>query len=161
MAFEPIMDRALTDVFLGEDLRAELLHSSAAKAPDEACGLLFVAAGDPDLGYAARVTRVVCVPNVAPDSDSARRFELDPVAWVAAEAAGREAGEQLVGLWHSHPDGPPRPSREDALGAACLPAGLPYVLVDLSALGSGAEITFWRWSPATPASPPRADRRTP
>jgi proteasome lid subunit RPN8/RPN11 len=159
MAFEPIIDRALTDAFLGEELRGELLSQAGGGAPNEACGLLFADATDAGLGYGARVTSVISVPNVAPDSDLRRRFELDSVGWVTGEAAARERGEVLIGLWHSHPDGPPRPSREDAIGAASLPTGLPYVLVDLSALGSAAAVTFWRWGPATRASGPRAGRR--
>ena len=159
MAFEPITDRALTGAFLGEELRADLLGLSMSEAPKEACGLLFSTDVETGLGYRARVTRVISIPNVAPDFTLQRRFELDPVAWVAAERAARKAGEDLVGMWHSHPDGPPRPSQEDAVGAESLPLDLPYVLVDLSALGSEAAVTFWRWCPATPASPPRAGRR--
>ena len=161
MAFQPIIDSTRTGAFLGEELRAGLLRLGAQAAPDEACGLLFAASEGAALGYEARVTSVISVPNSVPGSDLKTRFELDAVAWVAAEAAARDRGEVLVGLWHSHPDGPPRPSREDGVGAASLPTGWAYVLVDLSAVGSPAAVTFWRWVPATPPSPPRVDRRDP
>jgi proteasome lid subunit RPN8/RPN11 len=89
---------------------------------------------------------VIGLPNLVPREEADVRFELDPVAWVAAEALARERGQELIGIWHSHPDGPPRPSVADARGAVGMAAGSLHLLVDLTSLGSPAAITAWAWN---------------
>jgi desampylase len=79
----------------------------AERAPDEACGLL--------LGKRDRVCRTAPAPNVA--ADPARRFEIDPAVLFAAHRAARQGGPAVVGCYHSHPAGAPRPSAADAAGA--------------------------------------------
>ncbi len=78
-------------------------------APEEACGLL--------LGRGPRVDSFVETANVA--ADPRRHFEIDPVDLLAACRAEREEGGlDLIGYFHSHPAGPPRPSATDEAQAA-------------------------------------------
>ena len=77
-------------------------------APDEACGLL--------LGRDMHIDSFVETVNVAPDPR--RLFEIDPVHLIAAHRAQREGGPELIGYYHSHPAGPPRPSATDTAQAA-------------------------------------------
>ena len=77
-------------------------------APDEACGLL--------LGRGQRIDSFVETANVAPDPR--HQFEIDPLRLIAACRAEREAGPELIGYYHSHPAGPPRPSATDEAQAA-------------------------------------------
>jgi proteasome lid subunit RPN8/RPN11 len=87
--------------------RAAIVAAALAELPDEACGtLLGRVAGDTLEIRIARAGR-----NLAASSAS---FELDPAEIVAADAAAREHGLELVGTWHSHPAGPATPSRRDA-----------------------------------------------
>src|SRR5262245_7956981 len=76
--------------------------------PNETCGLLL---GRRD-GKRVRVLGDWPARNVC--RERARdRFELDPQDSLAAEAAASQAGLSLVGVWHSHPDHPAKPSPTD------------------------------------------------
>lgn len=75
--------------------------------PEEACGLL---GGDGE-----QVTVVLPVENL---SHSSVRFRMEPAAQVRALLHLDEAGQDLVGIFHSHPAGPPAPSITDAREAA-------------------------------------------
>lgn len=80
------------------------LREEATKAhPRECCGLL--------LGQGARIERVVPAANVHPDPE--RHFEIDPAALIAAHRAARSGGAQVLGYYHSHPNGRAEPSAED------------------------------------------------
>ncbi|TNE41337.1 MAG: M67 family peptidase [Alphaproteobacteria bacterium] len=76
--------------------------------PEEACALL-VGAGSDD---ARRVTRSVLTANIA--DNPARAFEVDPAARLRLEKELMEKPEELIGIFHSHPEGPAAPSASDA-----------------------------------------------
>lgn len=82
---------------------ATLLEEATQVAPDECCGLL--------LGQGKRIAWAVPAVNVHPEP--VRHFEIDPIALIAALRAEREGGEQVLGYYHSHPNGLPCPSDED------------------------------------------------
>lgn len=84
--------------------------SDAAEAayPEEACGLLV---GRRIPGGHARVTRVEAAANVAADRRTG--FEVDPGLRIGLERELRETDQAIVGHYHSHPDGPARPSATD------------------------------------------------
>ena len=54
--------------------------------------------------------------NVA--TDPTRHFEVDPAALVAAHKGARSGGAQVIGYFHSHPNGLARPSATDAATSA-------------------------------------------
>lgn len=88
-----------------------MLAAARDAAPLEACGLL--------LGTGPCIERAVPAANVAPDP--ARHFEIDPAALIAAHRAARDGqgqGQQVLGYFHSHPNGLARPSATDAQSAA-------------------------------------------
>lgn len=147
MAFEPKRRDARTSGFFEKELTNTLLKWSAEEAPKEACGLLFAKErcvdGEADTLKKGPI-RAVLIPNAASDEESGSKFELDVAAWVAEESNARGRGEVLVGIWHSHPDGPPRPSGEDVRGAEMLPSDFAYLVVDLSSLESPAAVTVWQ-----------------
>ncbi len=87
---------------------ATLLAEAREAAPHEACGLL--------LGTGSHVETATRTPNVAPDP--LRHFELDPAALIAAHKAARTGGPQLLGYWHSHPNGRVGPSDADRASAS-------------------------------------------
>jgi proteasome lid subunit RPN8/RPN11 len=85
------------------------LREEAARAhPHEACGLL--------LGQGARIELARPCANV--HSRPERHFEIDPAALIAAHKAAREGGPQVLGYYHSHPNGRAGPSAEDRAEAA-------------------------------------------
>ncbi len=75
--------------------------------PAEACGLL--------AGSERIVHEVFPIKNIA---ESAARFRMDPVEQLRAFQRIESRGWELVGIFHSHPAGPPRPSETDVAEAA-------------------------------------------
>lgn len=94
------------------EVLAHLLTQAAAAAPEECCGLLFGGGSGP-AGW--RIDAAVAAANVA--DDRLRRFEIDPAALIAAHRSARAGGPQLVGYYHSHPNGRPVPSAIDCAHA--------------------------------------------
>lgn len=86
---------------------ADIARRAEAAAPDECCGLL-VGRREAD---GAVVARAVAAANTA--DDPARRFEVDPARLLAAHREARAAGLEVLGPYHSHPDGAARPSATD------------------------------------------------
>lgn len=103
----PPRREAMSRLVIGAPDLAAMSAAAAGVWPREACGLLV---GRRD-GDAIEVRRILTTPNVADTPE--RRFEVDPLALLAAHRAAREAGEELLGSWHSHPDGIARPSATD------------------------------------------------
>ncbi|MFM5922929.1 MAG: M67 family metallopeptidase [Novosphingobium sp.] len=86
-------------------VNATLREEATRAHPLECCGLL--------LGWGRRIERAAPARNVHPDP--ARHFEIDPVALIAAHKAARSGGPQVLGYYHSHPNGRAAPSQEDLL----------------------------------------------
>lgn len=116
------------------DVEAIVGHARAA-APEEACGIL----GGRDESAVRRVERVLPCRNVAELREW--EYKAEPNDQLRAFLAIEEAGLEVVGFYHSHPRGPPRPSPVDEARAAY--PGASYVVVWLApALGWGS----WVWS---------------
>ncbi len=81
-------------------------HLSGA-LPNEACGFL--------AGRSNVVTRVYPVENAL---QSPTAYRMDPVSQILAMRAIDEAGLDLIGIYHSHPQGPLAPSPTDLREAA-------------------------------------------
>ncbi|MGN6500412.1 MAG: Mov34/MPN/PAD-1 family protein [Tsuneonella sp.] len=86
---------------------AVLLAYAVEAHPCEACGLL--------LGREGRIEEVRLCANIHPSPET--HFEIDPQALIDAHRAARAGGPQVIGYWHSHPLGPPRPSATDRANA--------------------------------------------
>ncbi len=82
-------------------------HHVQSRAPEEACGLL--------AGQGAQVTEVYCIPNVL---HSPVRYRMEPHAQVRALHHIEKQEQTLLGIYHSHPAGPPTPSPTDVREAA-------------------------------------------
>ncbi len=93
---------------LSRQQRQQLLDWAEQAAPHECCGLL--------LGQDSDVELIELASNVA--ADTRRRFEIDPAALIAAKKEARRGGLQILGYFHSHPNGLAVPSVEDARQAA-------------------------------------------
>lgn len=90
--------------------RAQIESEARAAFPRECCGLLEgMREGD-----AIRVIALHPARNLSSDSD---RFEIDPTDHFAAIRAARANGREIVGCYHSHPNGKAEPSARDAEGA--------------------------------------------
>jgi len=98
--------------------------------PDEACGLI---------GGAGAEGRILWpIRNVA-DAPT-MRFRMDPEEQIRALAAIEARGCGLIGIYHSHPTGPPRPSDTDIVEAQYPEAF--YLIVSLADLARPS-VTVW------------------
>lgn len=130
MAAKPIL-------YLPPALRAELQTHVRAGYPCETCGLLL---GRRSNGQ-RDVSRVLPARNLNQER-SLDRYELDPKDYLAADREARASGEEIVGIWHSHPDHPAQPSDTDL--AAAWPEW-SYLIVSVSAEGV-LDLRSWRLS---------------
>jgi len=95
---------------LFEPALSDLLHLCEMAYPLEACGAL-LGKGD---GEASpwQVTRVISTPNQSGD-DPRRSYLIAPEHQLAVERDAEQAGEQVLGYFHSHPDDSASPSDAD------------------------------------------------
>lgn len=77
-----------------DEVRRALLAHSGWAYPNEACGLL---AGDD-----TRISLVFCLTNRV---HSPTRYTIDPREYFGAMRYAERQGLNIVGAWHSHPDG--------------------------------------------------------
>ncbi len=80
----------------------EMIQHVQMNLPEEACGLL--------AGKAGLVKKVIPVTNQA---RSAVRFYMEPVELLNALTWIDETNSELLGIFHSHPNGPAAPSETD------------------------------------------------
>lgn len=104
---------------LSAALRDEIVAHAREEAPREACGLL--------AGRDGGISRVIRCVNV--HATPTTRYVIDPREQLKAFRAIDAAGEELVGIYHSHPLSQPYPSPTDR-AEAHYPDAL-YVLVSL------------------------------
>jgi proteasome lid subunit RPN8/RPN11 len=78
--------------------------------------------------------------NVATEPRTA--YELDPTEQLAHMQSIEDSGREVVGFVHSHPAGPPAPSRTDERQATW--TGYSYVIVSLG--GAEPFVGSWRWT---------------
>lgn len=110
---------------------AAAIRAHAAELPAlEVCGLLGARAGRLCSSY--RVCNVAATP--------ARAFLMDPAGQIAAMKTMRALGEELAGIYHSHPATAPEPSPTDAALAA-----YPGVAYLISGPWPDCELRAWRW----------------
>ena len=118
-------------IVIPRDVLRQIVAAAEAAYPAECCGLL---AGRPRPNGTIDVIRAHPSDNLGKAPD---RFEIDPRLWVdLARALGR-GPTKVVGLYHSHPDGPAQPSAID-LEAAW---GEELIWVIVSVAGNPAEET--------------------
>ena len=115
-------------VIPAEQLR-QIVDAAEAAYPREACGLLV---GHQTPSGVVEVARVHAAANVSKRAD---RFEIDPRLWVDLARALGKGPLKVVGLYHSHPDGPAQPSATDL--DAAWGEELVWVIVGVAASGAG------------------------
>ena len=81
---------------------------AAEAAPEECCGVLLGVRAEGE----AVVRQVRPAPNVF-EGDRRTRYELDARAHLRAQREARAGGLEVLGFYHSHPDGPAYPSQAD------------------------------------------------
>ncbi len=123
-------------LLLSPALESALRSSGEAAYPEEGAGLIL---GRIE-GERRRALRLLPMPNRSPEESRPRRYQLDPRDLMQAETEAERQGMEVLGVYHSHPDHPARPSETDrdlALPWYC------YVITSIQR-GRAAESTAWR-----------------
>ena len=102
--------------------------------PYETCGLLL---GKFD-GNMRTVFGAFETENANPDRKN-DRYEISPKDYIKAEDKAREYGLEIVGVYHSHPDHPDKPSNIDEERAF---PDLSYIILSVS---SGRVVSYKSW----------------
>ena len=105
------------DARLPMAMATAMIAHAAEASPREACGLIVY-------DSAGRPVRLYRTTNVHPDPD---RFELDPVEHFGVIREADEHGWWIGAVYHSHPQGPARPSATD-LAAGIDPDWISFVI---------------------------------
>ena len=117
---------------------ADIEQHGRESYPHECCGFLIGRPGRPRV--ATRAHRLVnqC------GRRARDRFEVDPLDWLRVERCLSD-DEQVIGIYHSHPDRPSRPSDLDREGAH---PHLSYVIVAVRR-GEIESLQSWELHPET------------
>jgi proteasome lid subunit RPN8/RPN11 len=121
---------------LRDEERSRIRAHAEAGYPDEVCGFLF--------GAMDASARSFDVHGIRPavnrrENRASRRYRIDPAEYRTAEREAEEKGLELVGIYHSHPDAPARPSEYDREHAW---PNAAYLIVSVRA-GRAGELTAW------------------
>ena len=96
---------------VGQDVLDAIAAHARQASPQECCGLL--------IGTSDRIGEAVPTRNAA--ADPVRRYEISPVDYFAqirrCRAMASESALAVIGVYHSHPYGPPEPSATDLANA--------------------------------------------
>ena len=115
--------------------RTVLDHWARERYPFEACGLLVGRV----LSDAIEVASVHRARNL--ENERAHdRYTVSPEDWLDTERTARSEGLEVVGVWHTHPDHAPHPSRTDFEGAW---EGYSYLITGVTEEGAQASHA-WR-----------------
>ncbi len=113
----------MTRLVLDGPQGAQIVREARDAFPRECCGLI-EGVSDGDL---IRATALHATRNIAGETD---RFEIDPVDHVRLLRTARAVGHQIVGCYHSHPNGRRDPSERDRHNAA--EDGFVWLIASLS-----------------------------
>ena len=119
-----------------DDVLDQIRSHGADAYPEEGCGFLL---GTVTEDGTNRVTAIRRAVNRQSEWRT-RRYQLTADDYREADAAAQEQGLDVVGIYHSHPDHPARPSETD-LEEATFP-GYTYAIVSVQD-GTPDELTAW------------------
>lgn len=121
------------------DVYDAVVDHALAGTPEEVCGVL-----GGTFGADASAVRVAeRAANAAPVPE--HEYAIDPAEQLALMDGLDDRGFDVVGFYHSHPNGPAGPSATDAARATW--PDRSYLIVDLS--GDHPFVGTWRWEATT------------
>jgi len=117
-----------------EALKLMLEHAEEAY-PNECCGFFY----GTEAGEKRKIEEANKVTN-SKEGDQRRRFEVSPLDYMQAEMYAEKSGKTLLGVYHSHPDHPAKPSVHDLKQAIPF---FSYIIISVQK-GEAADITSWQ-----------------
>jgi proteasome lid subunit RPN8/RPN11 len=127
----------ISSLSIPPNLMREIEAHGEAAYPEEGAGFLLGTDG-----ATREVTAILCLPNEREDGARHNRFLIGARDYVRAEMEAEDRGLALVGVFHSHPDHPNRPSEFDREWAQ------PYFSYLITSINGGqaAGSRSWRLS---------------
>lgn len=120
------LDSAFLEI--SPELMEQVKSHALGTLPEECCGVL--------VGFRARqgVSHVTSVSAICPvenseEEDRRRGYWMAPAELLVIHKGARAHGEQVVGYYHSHPEGGAVPSERDREAAA---PGVSYLIVGIA-----------------------------
>jgi proteasome lid subunit RPN8/RPN11 len=123
---------------LTQELLAQIHAHGEQAYPEEGAGFL--------IGGEGRVERLFSLPNAREDSARHNRYLITDQGYVKAEEFADSLGLSLIGVFHSHPDHPNRPSDFDREWAQ------PFFSYVITSVQSGRAIGSRSWKLAADRS---------
>ncbi|UCC29763.1 MAG: M67 family metallopeptidase [Phycisphaerales bacterium] len=122
-------------VHISQSVLERLSRHAVRELPDECCGILMGRRNGSD----AAVRRAVPANNIA-ESDRRNSYQVDWETLFAALRTARPGPGEIVGFYHSHPDGSTTPSQRDR---ELIWPGRSYIIVSITDRECSA-VTSWR-----------------
>jgi len=115
-----------TTIIIDQCVILEMHNHASSTYPEECCGLLLGKVED-------NLTRKLVkgskrMENVFEKEERYRRYTIDPIKYMDAENEAAVLNEEIIGIYHSHPNAAARPSHFDLDFAWPL---LSYVVVEV------------------------------
>ncbi len=120
---------------ISSSLLHEIHKHGEAAYPDEGAGLLL----GKQAGENKNVVRLLPLENARRSSERHNRYLLTAEDFLKAELAAAEMGLDILGVFHSHPDHPNRPSAFD------LEWALPYLSYIITSVMQGKATESLSW----------------
>lgn len=125
-------------IIIPKSIQHAINQHGEATYPYEGCGLLLGSVVDGN----NVVEAIKIMDNVWPDEQEKRvRFRIDEKAWLAAELDAMINGQDIIGIFHTHPDHPPIASPRDLAWAAF--SGYSYLITAVRQ-GAAEESRSWQ-----------------
>ncbi len=122
-------------MIISNEILARIHRNGEEAYPEEGAGFLLGADGD-----ARQVTEIFALPNSREDTARHNRYLITPEDYLKAELAAERLGLSLIGVFHSHPDHPNRPSEYDREWAQPF---FSYIITSIEK-GKAIESRSWR-----------------
>jgi len=116
---------------LSTDLLAQIHAHGEEAYPEEGAGFL--------IGDESKVEKILPLPNAREEEARHNRYLISPQSYLKAEETADSLGLSLIGVFHSHPDHPNRPSEFDREWAQ------PFFSYIITSVQSGKAIESRSW----------------
>jgi len=118
---------------LGANLRQQIQHQARAALPRECCGLI-------EGGWESETVSATLLHPTRNTASEADRFEIDPETHFLILRAARARNTDIVGCYHSHPNGGATPSARDLANVG--EEGFIWLIFDLTQRSDGKLSAF-------------------
>ena len=100
-----------TELILDQSLLDQIHSHAVSTYPEECCGLM-IGTFEEDARI-KKVEKLKRVENTYAPEEKYHRYTIDPKEFMKAENEAISEGKEIVGIYHSHPNAPSKPSLFD------------------------------------------------